>query len=185
MADPVALFGVILAAGGSTRMGQPKAWLDLDGTPLISAHIQALAQRCTEVIVVLGDPTMNPSEPQCATVVWNPDWASTTPADSLRCALARLPKTAAVLVTPVDAPPAPTHVLDALLDHPAPAVPTHAGQWGHPVLVPVEPTHALLSQQHLRSILEAQPTTEVPVEWADTLRNLNTPEEWRTWRAQD
>jgi molybdenum cofactor cytidylyltransferase len=46
---------VILAAGGSTRMGRPKLALPVRGTPMIRRAAQAaLASRCREVIVVLG-----------------------------------------------------------------------------------------------------------------------------------
>jgi molybdenum cofactor cytidylyltransferase len=61
MAEPkteggVLRFGaVILAAGASTRMGQPKQLLELDGKPLIVRAIAAaLASNAWPVVVVLG-----------------------------------------------------------------------------------------------------------------------------------
>ncbi len=46
---------IVLAAGGSTRMGRPKLALPVGGTPMIRRAAQAaLASRCREVIVVLG-----------------------------------------------------------------------------------------------------------------------------------
>lgn len=46
---------VVLAAGGSTRMGRPKLALPVRGVPMIRRVTQAaLASRCREVIVVLG-----------------------------------------------------------------------------------------------------------------------------------
>ena len=47
--------GIILAAGASTRYGQPKQLLDWDGVPLL-AHIadEAQAAGLSPVIVVLG-----------------------------------------------------------------------------------------------------------------------------------
>jgi len=46
---------VVLAAGGSTRMGRPKLALPVRGTPMIRLVVQAArASRCREVIVVLG-----------------------------------------------------------------------------------------------------------------------------------
>jgi len=46
---------IVLAAGGSTRMGRPKLALPVRGTPMIRLAAQAaLASRCREVIVVLG-----------------------------------------------------------------------------------------------------------------------------------
>lgn len=50
------LSGIILAAGSSTRMGQPKQLLPLAGKPLLLHAIDAAAASCLdEVIVVLGD----------------------------------------------------------------------------------------------------------------------------------
>ncbi len=49
------LSGIILAAGSSTRMGQPKQLLPLAGKPLLQHAIDAAATSCMdEVIVVLG-----------------------------------------------------------------------------------------------------------------------------------
>lgn len=46
---------VILAAGGSTRMGRPKLALPVRGTPMIRRAVEtALASRCRDVVVVLG-----------------------------------------------------------------------------------------------------------------------------------
>jgi molybdenum cofactor cytidylyltransferase len=46
---------VVLAAGGSTRMGRPKLALPVHGEPMIRRAAQAArASRCGEVIVVLG-----------------------------------------------------------------------------------------------------------------------------------
>lgn len=46
---------VILAAGNSTRMGQPKQLLPYLGKPLIRHAVeQALSSRCSTVVVVLG-----------------------------------------------------------------------------------------------------------------------------------
>ncbi len=46
---------VVLAAGGSTRMGRPKLALPVHGVPMIRRAAEAaLASRCREVVVVLG-----------------------------------------------------------------------------------------------------------------------------------
>lgn len=46
----------IMAGGKSTRMGQDKAWIELDGEPLIKRVADVLAQVADEVIVVANDP---------------------------------------------------------------------------------------------------------------------------------
>lgn len=46
---------LILAGGGSTRMGRDKAWLELDGRPLLTRVIAVVAERC-ELVVVSAAP---------------------------------------------------------------------------------------------------------------------------------
>ena len=46
----------IMAGGKSKRMGQDKAWIELDGEPLIRRVATVLAQVADEVIVVANDP---------------------------------------------------------------------------------------------------------------------------------
>lgn len=48
--------GIVLAGGASRRMGRDKAFLQLDGTPLIQVVVERLAQVCEEVLVVAGEP---------------------------------------------------------------------------------------------------------------------------------
>jgi len=49
------LTGIVLAGGASRRMGRDKAFLELDGKPLIAHVIERLARVCAEVLVVAGD----------------------------------------------------------------------------------------------------------------------------------
>ena len=46
----------IMAGGKSTRMGQDKAWIELDGEPIIRRVANVLALVADEVIVVANDP---------------------------------------------------------------------------------------------------------------------------------
>jgi molybdopterin-guanine dinucleotide biosynthesis protein A len=47
---------VILAGGGSRRMGRDKAFVDLGGAPLVMRVIERVAPLCTEIILVTNDP---------------------------------------------------------------------------------------------------------------------------------
>jgi len=52
----VSVSAAIMAGGKSRRMGQDKAWIELDGEPLIKRVASVLAQVADEVIIVANDP---------------------------------------------------------------------------------------------------------------------------------
>jgi molybdenum cofactor guanylyltransferase len=52
----VSVSAAIMAGGKSKRMGQDKAWIELDGEPLIKRVAGVLAEVADEVIVVANDP---------------------------------------------------------------------------------------------------------------------------------
>ena len=52
---PGGVLGVVLAAGGSTRMGRPKQLAELDGRPLLAHVLAAVAEAPLDrVVVALG-----------------------------------------------------------------------------------------------------------------------------------
>jgi molybdopterin-guanine dinucleotide biosynthesis protein A len=52
----VSVSAAIMAGGKSTRMGQDKAWIELDGEPLITRVARVLGEVADEVLVVANDP---------------------------------------------------------------------------------------------------------------------------------
>jgi len=49
------LTGLVLAGGASRRLGRDKAFLELDGRPLIEIVVERMAQVCAEVLIVARD----------------------------------------------------------------------------------------------------------------------------------
>lgn len=49
--------GIILAGGKSSRMGQDKALIALNGKPMIAHVFAALSQECDQIIVASNNPT--------------------------------------------------------------------------------------------------------------------------------
>ncbi len=49
------LTGLVLAGGASTRMGTDKAWLVVEGRPLVCRAVAVLGEICDEVLVASGD----------------------------------------------------------------------------------------------------------------------------------
>jgi molybdenum cofactor cytidylyltransferase len=168
--------GIILAAGGSTRMGSPKALLEWSGQPLIRAHCTAIAAAGGAVIVVLGAEAerIQGVLPGGVDVRLNPEWSSTQMADSLRIGLEAVE--GAALITPVDVPPAPLPIIAELIASPAPAVLSHRGVDGHPVWVDASQTRESLLSLPLNHILSDVPRLDT--EWTGCIRSWNTPSEW-------
>lgn len=52
---PLPVTGVVLAGGASRRMGRNKAFLELDGRPLIAHVLDRLSEVCAETLIVAND----------------------------------------------------------------------------------------------------------------------------------
>jgi molybdopterin-guanine dinucleotide biosynthesis protein A len=53
---PLSVSAAVMAGGRSRRMGRDKAWIDLDGKPLIQRVIDVLGEVADEVFLVANDP---------------------------------------------------------------------------------------------------------------------------------
>ena len=181
------IIGIILAAGGSTRMGRQKALLSLENTTVVSCHVDALSVVCTEILVVIGANASGMKQAlachnDTVKIIENPKWRSTDQIDSLRLALTTIPKGRAVIVTPVDTPPASPQTLSALRHSlPDTTVPLSSkNERGHPVLLSSKTVAQILTTEKtdgLRSYLATAGTVQV----SDELLHLDfdTPNQWR------
>ncbi len=136
---------ILLAAGESSRMGQPKQLLPWRGLPLLAYQMrQAQATTAGEIIVVLGSNAAAlrsianaHAGPARTRIVVNRRWRQGKTA-SIKAGLRALSrKPSAVMLLSVDQP-RPRAILQRLLDaHAAAAapritVPAHRGAHGHP-----------------------------------------------------
>jgi len=142
-ADRKAVDGILLAAGSSTRLGQPKQLLNFGGKPLVR-HVAevALASRLRELIVVVGNQASLVSDALAGLavrIVENPDFLQGQ-STSLRAGVAALPADlAAAMVLLVDQPFVDAELINRLIAHyectgALIVAPEHAGQRGNPVL---------------------------------------------------
>ena len=114
---------ILLAAGGSSRLGQPKQLLHMDGRSLVrKAAETALASRCDEIYVVVGAVAAVVKQALsgvAVSVVRNPDWRSGI-SGSIRCGLQRVCREHrdidAVLILLVDQPMVDVDVLNGLIE---------------------------------------------------------------------
>lgn len=186
--------GIVLAAGMSTRMGQPKALLDWDGEPLIAFQVkQLLDAGCDEVIAVLGyrsDDIHRAIKRLPCRVMLNPRYQMGR-AGSLRIGAKAANRDAdRIVVLNVDQPRPATLIRTLLEAHdPASAAtrPGHAGRRGHPVVVSgwlrPELLDATESDEGLRGILRRHEDQVRIVETGEAcLLDLNTPDDYEAAR---
>jgi molybdenum cofactor cytidylyltransferase len=114
---PVAL--LLLAAGGSTRMGRPKQLLEYHGRPLLRHSVeQALGSRCRPIIVVLGadaEACRAAIRDLPVAIAMNENWAQGM-GSSIRAGMAAMPDDAdAVVIALCDQPLISSAFLDSLV----------------------------------------------------------------------
>jgi molybdenum cofactor cytidylyltransferase len=143
---------VVLAAGASTRMGQPKALIVWRGRAFVR-HVVDRAQGAgiEPIVVVQGAVPLPDDAVHPAVLVHNASWASGQ-LGSLQQGLAALPRDTltGVLVLTVDRPHLEVATLLALLTaHRSEPhqlwQPTKDGHTGHPILFPIDVVDDLLA----------------------------------------
>jgi len=149
---------IVLAAGASTRMGQPKALLEFHGRSFVRCAVE-LAQRagCAPIVVVTGAVDLADQDLPVL-LVHNPTWPQGQ-LGSLQRGLAALDDPAGVLVLTVDRPHLAVATVVTLVaaSRTSPQFswqPLHNGRRGHPVIYP----------RSLLPLLAALPPTADPRE---------------------
>lgn len=190
--------GIVLAAGRSRRMGEPKALLSAGDETFLQRVVRAMKEGgCAYVVVVtarLDDETARAIAEEAAAldagIAVNPA-ARSEQADSLRVGLRSLPPQAvAAVVAPVDVPDVSGALVRAVIEAHrrtgAPiALPARGGRRGHPVLFDRRVFDQLMTPElpeGARTVIHAHAAelAEVPVDALPA--DLDTPEEYRRWR---
>ena len=191
--------GIVLAAGRSRRMGEPKAMLAAGDETFLQHAVRALQEGgCAYVVVVTGsldgEAALRIAEDAAeldAGIAVNPA-AQSEQADSLRIGLAALPPEAlAAVVAPVDVPDVSgalvRAVIDAFIRTGAPvALPAREGRHGHPVLFARRVFGELMQAdlpQGARTVVHAHAAELAPVPVDALPVDLDTPDDYRRWRA--
>lgn len=191
--------GLVLAAGGSSRMGTAKALLDADGMTFVGRLVRTLAGAgCDPVVVVAPAPAGGVAAEAIragARVAVNPDGAGGQ-ISSLRAGLTWLVRgaepPAAVVFTPVDNPAVAPATVEALIaawasSRPARAaivLPRCGDRRGHPVLADMSIAHEFHEaglQDGARTVVRRDPgrVVEVAVEDPGAVEDIDTPERYR------
>ena len=190
------LSAVILAAGGSTRMGgRPKALLPIGDKTFLEAIVHNLDHdEIGEVFVVFGarhDEVTARAPATRARVLVNDEWEKGQ-LSSLRTAIRRLSAASeGVLFVPVDHPLVSRSTYRALIDRWARdrskiCVPLHKGQKGHPAIFPRDLYPRILEGElpgGAREVLREQEgrVLLVPVGDPGVIQDIDTVEDFERW----
>ena len=175
---------LVLAAGLSRRLGQPKAMIDINGNPLIY-HIVNRIKRSgmtsitsvtnSELLadVMLASPSAN--------VVLNP-YPDLGRTESIRCGirsmierLGSLPKR--VLIVPIDRPGWDENIIQALVGLGKSTYPVASGRGGHPLYLEEEDIRSVYLSKGdvpLKDLVNCQ---AVEVNFDSLHLNIDTPED--------
>jgi len=191
---------IVLAAGRSTRMGGPNKLLEtISGKPLVRiAAEQALSSRASPVVVVSGHERARVEAALAGLdvrLVHNPDYPQGL-STSVRAGLAALPpESEAAIVCLGDMPQVTSALIDRLIAAFDPernalvVLPTFDGKRGNPVLWSrrfFPELMALEGDVGARHLIGAYPevVTEVPVENAAAMADIDTPDALRAAKAE-
>jgi nicotine blue oxidoreductase len=182
-----AVAGLLLAAGGGSRLGMPKALVEFEGERLADRGVRLLAEGgCRPVLIVLGAADVPVAG---AVVVRNPGWASGM-GSSLRAGLRALPPSAPAVVIaladqPLVRPEAVRRLIAAFEAGARVAVAAYGGAPRNPVLVAREHLAevAALAEGDVgaRPFLRAHPelVTAVPCDDVGAPADIDTPDDLR------
>jgi len=186
--------GIVLCGGQSKRMGKPKAWLPFAGELMLPRVVRLLSEVVRPIVVVAAPDQEVPPLPSEVSIVRDEE-KGRGPLQGLLAGLTALDGHAdAAYLSSCDVPflrPAFVHRLIQLLGEHQICVP-HVGEYHHPLaavyrLEVAETVRRLLTDDRLRPffLFQEVPTHVVETEELagvdpsfQTLRNLNTPEDY-------
>lgn len=192
---------VVLAAGMSRRMGQPKVLMPWVGRRTIIEHIldQLVLARVDHIVVVTGHYRAEVESRAAALgvpTVFNPDYVEGEMLSSLKAGLAGLPpQVAGALVVLGDQPRIQPRIVNQVMMAYAEGkggliAPSYEMKRGHPILIDRRywaELQALPAGESLRTLLQAHAgeIAHVNVDTDSVLRDVDTPDDYaqERWRA--
>ena len=180
--------GVILAAGASSRMGQPKALLEYEGESFVARMVRILGSVCGQVIVVLGYDAerVRAAAPAGATIVVNPE-PERGLLSSLQCGLREAGGAHAVMFLPVDYGALRIDTVTRVAAEAGVAqvvAPIYEGRHGHPVCIAravVDELLAVPATAQARDVIRRhrEATRFIEVDDTGAVNDIDTPEDYR------
>ena len=170
---------IILAAGASRRLGEPKALIEKNGTPLIQWMVNRLESKGIYPIIITRQELMIDIALCCPerTIVVNPN-PDAGRTGSIRCGILHINskkskvKPYRLLMVPVDRPGFSDETLSMMIEQDKCSVPSKDGKGGHPIMLTKNEMDRILSEKDLDKPLREIVTPEY-IEVKDDNLHLN------------
>jgi CTP:molybdopterin cytidylyltransferase MocA len=168
---------LLLSAGGSSRMGFPKALLPWKQMPLLKAHLHRYLELGLPIRLLTGAyraqlqhlwQDLNIEE------LYNPEWHEEEQRHSILKGISGLHNNERVLLSPIDTAVPESSNIELLLSTQTPAALAYRGSTGHPILAEVGWLREHLDRPLCEAASELQHVEASPA----VLANFNTPEAW-------
>jgi molybdenum cofactor cytidylyltransferase len=188
---------VILAAGGSARLGQPKQLLIFRGETLVRRAVRAATEAdCAPVLVVIresGDAIREELRETSAVIVENEDWKDGI-GSSIRCGVERLanlaPQARAVVLLTCDQPSVQAETINALIaKHDESRKPIVASRYANTLGVPAlfdrscfEALLGLRGDSGAKSLIAGRPGDVGSIAFEEGAIDIDTPRDFQHLR---
>jgi len=181
---------IILAAGASRRLGEPKALIEKDGIPLIRWLVNRLESKGLEPIIVTRQELMLDIALCCPerTIVVNPN-PDAGRTGSIRCGIIHINSESKVkryrlLMVPVDRPAFGDETLSLIMNEERCCVPSKDGRGGHPIMLTSNEIDKILAEENpdapLREIVNPE---YLEVNDENLHLNIDLPSDIEKWRS--
>lgn len=187
--------GLILAAGGSTRLGEPKQLVTMHGETLVHAAVRAAQEGgCDPVCVVTGHAGAAVADAVAdlhPLRVHNDEWPRGI-GHSLRLGLAHMPPVSAVVILTCDQPAVTRDIVRCLIERHqqsgcAIAAAHYAGTAGIPALFDATcfpELRELPDDRGAKAVILADPRRVTTVAFEAGAFDLDTPDDLRSWNEK-
>ena len=172
---------ILLTAGASKRLGEPKALVDIHGDSLNQIVIRKLKQKKLIIIIVTRAELFNEMEKLGEKVVINahPESGRT---GSIQCGIKEL-ESERCLIVPVDRPGFSNATIEKLINLENTSCPSKNGKGGHPVLLSKEDCGKILSSNPSTPLRDIINPMKVEVDDEFLHLNIDYPEDLEKLRG--
>ena len=169
---------IILAAGASERLGQPKALVEINGETLTQIIIKKLKKHNLNITIVTRSNLEQDMKSFGEKVVINP-----TPENgrtgSIQCGLKEI-KGQRCIIVPIDRPGFSEMTLERLIESETTTCPSKNGKGGHPVALTKEDCDRILSSESSTPLRDLINPLKIEVEDEYLHLNIDFPEDINT-----